>query len=291
MPPSSTPNPPALARPHPTRGTILLLGMLTAYGAISIDLYLPAMPAIAAAYGVDSGRVQNTMAAFFIGMAAGQLIYGPLSDRIGRRPLLLFGSLLYIAASVLCALAPSIDWLVFGRFVQALGACSGAVLARAIVRDRFDHQDSARIFSMLMLVLGIAPILAPTLGGFLVDWVGWRGVFGVLALFGVGALLAVVLGVPESRSAATAALARGEPALRSYAALIGRRRFAGYMLTGAFNGATLFTYIANAPDLLIEQLGFSVRAFGWLFAALAVAVIGSSQVNRLLLRHTPSLRI
>jgi len=279
------------ARPHPSLGAILLLGTLTAYGAISIDLYLPAMPAIGHEFGVDSGRVQLSMSAFFVGMALGQLVYGPLSDRIGRRPVLIFGSALYIVASLLCALAPSIGWLIFGRFVQALGACSGAVLARAIVRDRFDHQDSARIFSMLMLVLGVAPMLAPTLGGFLVDWVGWRGVFGALAVFGVGALVAVVAGIPESRSVATALLARSEHALRSYAMLVGRRHFAGYMLTGAFNGATLFTFIANAPDLIMAQLGFSVRAFGWVFAAMAAAVIGSGQVNRLLLRHNASLRI
>jgi DHA1 family bicyclomycin/chloramphenicol resistance-like MFS transporter len=289
---SDTPNPATEpARPHPTKATLLLLGTLTAYGAVTIDLYLPGMPAIGRSLGVDSGAVQHTMAAFFIGMALGQMIYGPLSDRIGRRPLLLFGAAVYVAASLLCALAPSIEWLVAGRFVQALGACSGVVLARAIVRDRFDHQDSARIFSLLMLVLGIAPILAPTLGGWLVGWVGWRGIFGALAAFGVATFVAVALWLPESRSAATAELARNEHVGLSYAAMLRNPRFLGFLLTGAFNGATLFVYISNAPDLLIDQLGFDIAQFGWLFALLAVAVIGSGQVNRMLLDHIPSMRI
>lgn len=288
---SNLSSPPVAAREHPSRRTLLMLGILTAYGAVSIDLYLPGMPAIGRSLGVDSGAVQRTMSAFFIGMALGQLIYGPLSDRIGRRPLLLFGAALYTLASLLCALAPGIEWLVAGRFVQALGACSGVVMARAIVRDRFDHQDSARIFSLLMLVLGVAPIVAPTLGGLMVATVGWRGIFGALAAFGVATLIMVWLYLPESRSAATAALARGEHPLRSYGAMLRNRRFAGFLLTGAFNGATLFSYIANAPDLLIEQLGFDITAFGWLFALLAVAVIGSGQVNRLLLRHIASLHI
>lgn len=278
-------------REHPTKRTLLLLGTLTAYGAVSIDLYLPAMPDIGRVLGVDSGAVQHTMAAFFIGMAIGQLIYGPLSDRIGRRPLLIFGAALYTLASVLCALAPTIEWLVAGRFVQALGACSGVVLARAIVRDRFDHQDSARIFSLLMLVLGVAPIVAPTLGGWLVTVVGWRGIFGALAMFGVVTLVIVVLRLPESRSAQTAALARSEHVVESYLAMLGNRRFAGFLLTGAFNGAALFGYISNAPDLLINQLHFNIVQFGWLFALLAVAVIGSGQVNRMLLRYFASIDI
>jgi len=279
------------SREHPTKATLLMLGTLTAYGAVSIDLYLPAMPDIARTLGVDSGAVQHTMAAFFIGMAIGQLIYGPLSDRIGRRPLLLFGAGLYTLASLLCALAPSIEWLVIGRFVQALGACSGVVLSRAIVRDRFDHQDSARIFSLLMLVLGVAPIVAPTLGGWLVAVVGWRGIFGALALFGAVTLVIVALRLPESRTSETAALAKSEHVIASYLAMLGNRRYAGFLLTGAFNGATLFAYISNSPDLLINQLGFDIAQFGWLFAALAVAVIGSGQVNRMLLRRVPSLHI
>ncbi len=273
----------APARPHPTRGTILLLGALTAFGALTIDLYLPALPAIGIGFGASPAAAQRTLVAFFIGMAIGQLVYGPVSDRIGRRPPILFGIALYIAASLACALAPTLNTLIAGRFVQALGCCAGMVIARAVVRDRFDHQDSARIFSLLTLVLGVAPLVAPTIGGWLVTWLGWRAVFGGMAVFGGAVGLAVWLRLDESRSLETEAKARGESPFAAYAALLGQRRLIGYLLGGAFGGATLFTYIASAPDLIIMVWGFSPATFGVIFAVIAVGVIGSSQINRQLL--------
>jgi DHA1 family bicyclomycin/chloramphenicol resistance-like MFS transporter len=269
---------------HPRRDELLLLGALTAYGAITIDLYLPALPAIGGAFGASPAVVQHSMAAFFIGMALGQLVYGPWSDRIGRRPLLVAGSVIYVLASLLCAMAPSIDWLIAGRFLQAIGACSGVVIARAVVRDKFDHQDSARIFSLLTLVLGIAPMLAPTAGAALVTAAGWRAVFVVLAGFGVLIGAAVFFALPETRSAKTASVAQNSSALHGYRVLLANRHFMGFVLAGAFNGAALFGYVSNAPDLIMVQLGFGAGAFGWLFALMAVGIIGSSQVNRVLLR-------
>ena len=270
-------------RPHPSRGTILLLGSLTAFGALSIDLYLPALPAIARGFGVDAPAAQHTLVGFFIGIAIGQLFYGPISDRIGRRPPLLFGIGLYILASIGCALAPSIDWLIAGRFVQGLGCCAGMVVARSVVRDRFDHQDSARIFSLLTLVLGAAPMIAPTLGGWLVLVLSWRWLFGVLALFAVAIGLAVYFRLDESRSDATAVKARGETPLAAYADLLQRRRLVGYLLVSALNGATLFAYVAGSSDLVITIWGFDTQSFGLIFAFIAFGVIGSSQVNRWLL--------
>jgi len=276
---------------HPKLGTILLLGSLTAIGAMSIDLYLPSLPAIGRDFAVDAATVQRSMSAFFIGMAVGGLIYGPVSDRFGRRPALLAGIVLYIVASIGCAAAPTIDWLIAGRFVQALGACSGQVLARAIVRDRYHHQDSARIFSLLTLVLGVAPMIAPTIGAWLVTFTSWRSIFGVLAVVALLIGAAVAARLTESRSAATAAQAARESVLGSFALLLRRRRLIGYLLAGALNGATLFAYIASAPDLLITQFGFSPRAFAIAFAVIAVGVIGSSQVNRGLLGRYDSNRI
>ena len=270
-------------RPQPTFGEIVLLGALTAFGAVSIDLYLPSLPAIGTALKADAATVQHTMSAFFIGMALGQLVYGPLSDRYGRRPMILTGATIYVVASLLCAFAPTIDALVIGRFVQALGCCAGMVVARAVVRDRYATQDSARIFSLLTLVLGVAPLVAPTLGGWLVQVASWRVIFGALAAFGVAVGIAVALTLPESRSPATAAKAHGESIAAAYWDLLKRRRLLGYILAGALNGAVLFTYIAGAPDLVIGTFGFTVRQFGWLFAAIAVGVIGASQVNRRLL--------
>jgi DHA1 family bicyclomycin/chloramphenicol resistance-like MFS transporter len=276
---------------HPKLGTIILLGSLTAIAAMSIDLYLPSLPAIGREFAVDAPSVQRTMSAFFIGMAAGGLIYGPASDRFGRRPALLAGIAVYFLASLACAVAPTIDWLIAGRFAQALGACSGQVIARAVVRDRYHHQDSARIFSLLTLVLGVAPMVAPTIGAWLVTFATWRAIFAVLAAVAVVIGVAVATRLTESRSAVTAAQAAGESVVGSFAALLRQKRLIGYLLAGSLNGATLFTYIASAPDLLITQYGFSARAFAFAFAVIAVGVIGSSQVNRGLLGRFDSNQI
>lgn len=279
------------AAARPKLGTIILLGSLTAIGAVSIDLYLPSLPVIGLGLHAPAAAVQRTMSGFFIGMAVGQLLYGPLSDRFGRRPALLVGIAIYIAASIGCAIAPTIGWLVAGRFVQALGACAGQVIARAIVRDRYHHQDSARIFSLLTLVLGVAPMIAPTVGAWLVTFASWRAIFGVLAVIGVAIGAAVAFRLDESRSAATAAQAREEGVVLSFKLLLRQRRLIGYLLAGALNGATLFTYVASAPDLLITQYGFTPREFAIVFAVIAVGVIGSSQVNRFLLNRFEPDRI
>ncbi|WP_235927616.1 multidrug effflux MFS transporter [Sandarakinorhabdus rubra] len=263
----------------------MLLGSLTAFGAVTIDLYLPALPAIARDYGVSAAAVQLTLSTFFVGMAVGQLFFGPLSDRIGRRPAILIGCAVYVVASLACALAPSIEALVIGRFFQALGCCAAMVTCRAIVRDRYDHRDSARIFSLLMLVLAIAPLLAPTLGGWISIAAGWHAVFIAFIIVGVGVALAVGWRLEESRSEATAAKARDSSILAAYWDLLKHRRLIGYLLVGAANGTTLFSYIAASPDLVVGTWGFSESQFGLVFAAIAVGIVGSSQVNRALLRH------
>ena len=276
--------PPVVSR-QPTLGEFLLLGSLTAFGAMTLDLYLPALPAIARDYAVPPAMVQMTMTAFFVGMALGQLVYGPVSDRIGRRPTIIFGCALYVVASLACAMAPDIEMMVLARFVQALGCCSGMVVVRAVVRDRYDHRDSARIFSLFMLVLAVAPLFAPALGSWLVLVMSWRAVFVALALFGLSLLVAVWFRLDESRSPQTARTARSESVLASYLDVLRQRRVIGYMLVGSANGATLFAYIATAPDLVIESWGYSAWEFSLIFALIAIGVIGSSQVNRWLLLH------
>lgn len=279
---------PVTAPRHPTRGEILLLGSLTAFGAVTIDLYLPTLPAIARTYAVPAPAVQLTLSVFFAGMALGQLFHGPASDRWGRRPVVLAGCGLYVLASFVCAAASSLEMLIAGRFLQALGCCASMVVARAVVRDRYDHRDSARIFSLLTLVLGVAPLVAPTVGGWLAAALSWRWVFGVLALFGLAVGIAVWRRLEESRSAETAAKARATSPLAGYLELLGHRRLVGYTLVAACNGATLFAYIATSSDLIIDIWGFTTQQFGLIFAGIAVGVIGSSQVNRALLRrHAP----
>lgn len=265
---------------------VLLLGALTAFAPMSIDMYLSSLPAIGRSLQAGPEQTQATLAAFFAGMAIGQVIYGPASDRFGRRPPLLFGVAVFFVASVVCALAPNIETLIVARFVQALGGCAGAVVARAVVRDRFSQTDTARVLSLMMLIMGLAPVLAPQLGGVVQLVAGWRAVFWILVVFAVIIGVWVMLGLPESRSEDTAAQARSENPLRAYVALFGMRRLVGYAMAGALNGAVLFTYISTAPDLVMGTYSHTPMAFNLIFAFNAVGIIGASQVNRWLLRRS-----
>ena len=274
------------ARPQATPwGLVVLLGSLTAMGPLAIDMYLGSLPAIATSLAASPAAAQSTVAAFLAGMAIGQVFYGPAADRLGRRPPILLGIGIFIAASAWCALAASIEQLLMARFAQALGACAGGVVSRAVIRDRFGHTETARMLSLMMLIMGLAPILAPLLGTALLALGGWRLNFWFMAAFGGAIALAAFLRLKETRSEATAIQARGEHPFRSYLALLQQRRLVGYALAGALNGATLFTYISSAPGLLMETYGVSLALFPWLFGLNAFAVIGAGQANRYVLRR------
>lgn len=274
------------APPAPTPwGLVILLGSLTAMGPLAIDMYLATLPAIGQSLQADPGQTQATVATFLAGMAIGQIIYGPWSDRIGRRAPILLGVTIFVAASVACALATTIEQLLAARFVQAIGACAGAVVSRAIVRDTFNHIETARTLSLMMLIMGLAPILAPLLGSALLVFGGWRLNFWFMAAFGITVGLIAFLRLRESRSAATAAQALSETPLRAYGALLRQPRLLGYALAGALNGATLFTYIATSPELIMGTYGYSPGVYPWLFGLNALGIVGSGQVNRLILRR------
>ena len=269
-------------------GMIVLLGSLTAFGALSIDMYLPGLPALARDLGVSFGAAETTVAAFLFGLAFGQLVYGPLADRIGRRPPLLAGIALYAAASVGCALAASIELLLALRVLQALGACAGIVIARAVVRDLYQPRESVNVFALLMLVMGLAPILAPLAGGYVVVAAGWRAIFWLLAGFGLLVGLAVLVFLRETRPSSVAAHAASERPLSSYVALLRDRGLMAYCLAGSLSAAALFTYVAGSASLLIETYHVPVHAFGWVFGLNAVGVIGMGQLNRFLTRRWSS---
>jgi len=232
-------------------GLVVLLGSLTAMGPLAIDMYLPSVPSIGADLKASASATQSTVSAFLAGMAVGQFLYGPASDRLGRRGPILIGAVIFILASAACATATSIEALIASRFIQACGACAGQVVSRAIVRDRFDHTETARMLSLLMLIMGLAPILAPLGGGALLTFGGWRTIFWFITAFGLLVTLAAFFRLQESRSEETAAHARAENPVMAYVALLSQRRLVGYGLAGALNGATLFTYIASSPELLI----------------------------------------
>ena len=270
-------------------GTVVLLGAVTAFAPLSIDMYLPSLPAIGRAFGAPPGAAQATLAAFLAGLAIGQFFYGPASDRWGRRWPVLIGAVIFVAASIVCAMATSILALTIARFVQALGGCAGTVIARAVVRDRFPGTGiSARVLSSLMLIMGLAPMLAPLAGGALLGFGGWRTIFWVLTGFGSLVAVAVFFGLPESRSAEVAAHARGEHPARGYFELLREPRLVGFILAGSLNSAALFAYISASPGLLIGTYHVRPAHFGWIFGANAVALIWMSQDNgRLLRTHTP----
>lgn len=265
----------------------ILLGGITAIGPLSIDMYLPALPALAQDLHADAGATQFTLAAFFIGLALGQAFYGPLSDRFGRKPPLYFGLILYTLASIGCALSGSIATLTFWRFVQALGGCAGMVIPRAIVRDQFSAQGSARAFSLLMLVMGLAPILAPILGSWVLLVGNWRVIFGILAVFGLICLVAIHYGLEESRPGSSMRSLHPLHILQEYWAILHERSFSRHVLTAGLAQSGMFAYIAASPFVLIELYQLSPSTYGWVFGVNAFGLIAASQINARLLRKTP----
>jgi DHA1 family bicyclomycin/chloramphenicol resistance-like MFS transporter len=267
---------------------LLILGALSAFGPLAIDFYLPSFPALARAFATDVEHVQLSLASYFVGLAIGQLIYGPMADRFGRRKPLLVGVALFSLASLACALAPSLEWLIAARFVQALGGCAGMVVSRAVVRDMCDPISSAKVFSQLMLVMGLAPILAPLAGGLLLSSLGWPSIFICLTLFSFACLLAVAKWLPETLADdAPPAPLRG--ALGEYKRLIADLPFMGYALTGGFAIAGMFAYIAGSPFIFIELYGIPAEHYGWLFGSNALGFILVAQLNAwLVARHGPA---
>lgn len=262
---------------------ILILGALTAFGSLSIDMYLPSFPAIAKDMHTSLSSVQLSLASFFVGLAFGQIFYGPITDRYGRKKPLYVGLAIYTVASLVCAFTKSVEMLVLFRFLQALGACSGLVIARATVRDLFSQQDTAKVFSLLMLIMGVAPIVAPLVGGYVSAAFGWRAIFVLLALFSTLCLLAVIFILPETHR--PDGRVRLQDSVKIYGKILRDRHYMGYALAAASAQAGMFAYVTGSSFVFIDLYGIPAENFGWIFGANALGLIFFSQVNgRLLLR-------
>jgi DHA1 family bicyclomycin/chloramphenicol resistance-like MFS transporter len=270
---------------------ILTLGMLSAIGPFSIDMYLPAFPDIAKNLHSTIERVMLSLSSFFIGISAGQLLYGPLLERFGRKKPLYIGLGIYLLASIGCASAGSVNALILYRLLQALGGCAGMVAARAIVRDTFEVKENAKIFSTLMLVVAVSPIIAPTLGGYVTAVLGWRWVFAILIIIDLIILTNVYFLLPESKPPDPNFSLRAGAILKNFAGIIKHPQFYTYALTGAIGYGGLSSYISGSPYVFMEIFKVNEKQYGWIFAIIAVGIISASQVNNLALRRSTSEQI
>ena len=267
---------------------IALLGALSVISPFAIDMYLPGYAQVAADFGVAEAVISLTLSSYFIGLALGQIFYGPLLDRFGRKKPLYAGLGLFILSSIGCAFAPDIKTLIILRFLQAIGGCVAEVAALAMVRDFFPVKENAKILSLMFLFIALSPLLAPSAGGFVMLMASWRFVFLLMAIIVCIILALTIFFLPEGHQPDPGISLKPGPILREYWAILRHPRFATYGLSGAFSFAGLFTYVAGAPIIFMEGFGLNAHAFSAIFALLAMGFIGGSQLNILLLRRFDS---
>ena len=270
---------------------IFILGLLTAIGPLSIDMYLPGFSVIADDLNTSIEMVGYSLSSFFVGICVGQLLSGPLLDRFGRKKPLSAGLIIYILASIGCGISDSVEMLIGFRFLQALGGCVGMVAPSAVVRDSFPVEQSARVFSMLILILGVSPILAPTLGGFIVSTWGWKLIFFVLAAITLLILITVIVALPETKQPDSNYSLHPKAIMGNFWEVIRNRQFLTYTIAGNTVSAGLFAYLAGSPFVFMEIYGVSQQAYGWIFGLIAAGLITASQFNNLILKHYKSDRI
>jgi DHA1 family bicyclomycin/chloramphenicol resistance-like MFS transporter len=267
---------------------VWLLAALVSLGPLSTDLYLPALPAIAAAFGTDVAGVQWTLSGFLLGFAPAQLLYGPFADRFGRRPAMAVGLAVYLAATLACALAPSLGWLVAARVVQAVGSCGGPVVARAIVRDTTDPKRAAAVFATIAGLMALAPAAGPVLGGLVVAEAGWRAAFWVLALLAGAIALAAARLLPETAPALDRTALDPARLAATYAELLRHRGFLAHAAIAAFTYTGLFCFISGSSHVAQTGLGLGPQGYGLLFAAAVAGYIAGSALAR---RISPRLGV
>ena len=264
---------------------IVILGMLCAFPPLATDMYLPAFPQMAQSFGVGAGSIAATLSVFFIGLAAGQAIYGPLIDRYGRRGPLLFGIGIYVLSSLLCLGTSDIALFTGLRFLQAVGGCAGMIIGRAVVSDLYNEQESARILSLMMMVMTLAPILAPVLGGLILAVSCWQMIFVAMLAFGLIGALLVWFGLPESLPPEKRRIDNLGGMVRAYGRLLGVRAFLIPALVGGLAQACMFAFITGSPFVFISLFDISEQAYGWLFGSIASGLIIAAQCNRIALNY------
>lgn len=270
---------------------ILILGALTALAPFSIDMYLPGFPAIAKDLHTTIAEISLSLSSFFIGVSAGQLLYGPLLDRFGRKRPLHIGLVVYLLASLGCIFVTSVDALIALRFLQALGCCACTVAATAMVRDLFPVEENAKVFSMLLLVVGVSPMLAQAVGGYVTEFLGWHYIFIILTALAAIILAGAYWGLPESYPPDPSYSLKPGPITRSFLFVIKEPRFTTYAVGGAIVFAGLLSYVAGSPYVFLEIFKVSGTQYSLIFALLAAGLIGSGQVNSLLLKKYKSEQI
>ncbi|HSY62542.1 MAG TPA: multidrug effflux MFS transporter, partial [Cytophaga sp.] len=262
----------------------LILGMLATVTPFAIDLYLPSFSKIATHLGTTTAKVSLSVSSYFIGMALGQLMYGPLLDRFGRKMPLYLGLTIFVLASIACTFSTSVEFLVTVRFVQALGGSVAGVASIAMVKDFFPPEQGAKIFAMLILTIGLSPLLAPTIGGYVATVMDWKAVFFLLALIAVFAMTIVFLFLPEGQEPDKTVSLRLVPMMKTYFSILSDTQFFTYTVSGSFAFATLFIYVAGSPIVFMELFHVSPQVYGMIFAFLSVGFIGGSQLNIFLVK-------
>jgi DHA1 family bicyclomycin/chloramphenicol resistance-like MFS transporter len=261
---------------------------MTALGPFSIDMYLPGFSGIARDLNTTVANVSMSLSSYFIGISAGQLLYGPLLDRFGRKKPLFIGLLVYVLASLGCVFVADINTFIGLRFIQAVGSCAATVASVAMVRDLFPVKEIPNVLSKLMLVVGLSPMLAPTIGGYVTSYWGWHVVFLILMCMGIFVLIMAQLGLPDTHKPDISISLKPKPIINSFVAIIKVPQFYTYALTGSIAFSGLFTYVAASPILFMDILKVDAEIYGWIFAFMSLSFIGSSQLNSLLLRRFSS---
>jgi DHA1 family bicyclomycin/chloramphenicol resistance-like MFS transporter len=276
---------------HSRKWILPLLGSLCVVTPFAIDMYLPAFATIAAEFHTTTAQISLSLSTYFVGFAIGQMLYGPLLDRYGRKRPLYVGLTAYILCSLGCALAPNLKMLIALRFLEALGGCVAQVGAIAMVRDFFHVKESAKVFSLLFLMIGTSPLLAPTIGSAIVAGLGWRWIFGVLASMAFVILILIFTMLPEGHQPDHSVSLRPGPILNGFWTIIRNPQFLTYTLAGAFSFAGLFAFVAGSPIIFMDGYHMGTRAFGIVFAVLVMGFIGGNQLNVFLLRKFTSQQI